>query len=313
MQSILQYRRFERHVAIQYERDRRRPSAGQSQEEDRGRSRASSASLDNRAVLISEPLPTDRDPEKAGSLNNRGSDEGRQISDALGCKCPDDLEHEGGRPNPFRTVSTTRTQASLGINTGNGMTGIVVRMRTTREGCRNQEKVFVVGYEGENDSMNPHNWSYLTRWSATVTIASIGWVVGFASSIDSAVIPQAAAEFGVSEVTEALATGIFLIGFGCGALIAGPISETVGRNPVYITTLTLYMIFIMASGLAPNIGAQLAFRFLAGLFGSTPLTCAGGSLSDLWSPMERVYVFPVFANAAFMGPIFGESHQLSCK
>ena len=65
------------------------------------------------------------------------------------------------------------------------------------------------------------------------------------------------------------------------------------------------MIFIMASALAPNIGAQLAFRFIAGFFGSTPLTCAGGSISDLWSPMERVYMFPVFANAAFMGPIFG--------
>ena len=131
-------------------------------------------------------------------------------------------------------------------------------------------------------------------------------MVGFASSIDSGALPQAAADFGVSQVTESLATGLFLIGFGCGALIAGPISEAVGRNPVYITTLSLYMIFIMASGLAPNIGAQLAFRFLAGLFGSTPLTCAGGSISDLWSPMERVYAFPVFANAAFMGPIFGK-------
>ena len=65
------------------------------------------------------------------------------------------------------------------------------------------------------------------------------------------------------------------------------------------------MLFIMASALAPNIGSQLAFRFIAGCFASTPLTCAGGSISDLWSPMERVYAFPVFANAAFMGPIFG--------
>lgn len=65
------------------------------------------------------------------------------------------------------------------------------------------------------------------------------------------------------------------------------------------------MIFIMASGLAPNIGAQLTFRFLAGFFGSTPLTCAGGSISDLWSPMERVFAFPVFANAAFTGPVIG--------
>ena len=37
----------------------------------------------------------------------------------------------------------------------------------------------------------------------------------------------------------------------------------------------------------------------------TPLTCAGGSISDLWSPSERTYAFPVFANAAFMGPLLG--------
>jgi len=51
------------------------------------------------------------------------------------------------------------------------------------------------------------------------------------------------------------------------------------------------MIFIMASGLAKSIQQQLLFRFLAGFFGSTPLTCAGGSISDLWTPMERVFAF----------------------
>lgn len=138
-----------------------------------------------------------------------------------------------------------------------------------------------------------------------MNIAFIGWIVGFASSVDSAALVQASEDFGVSDVTESLATGLFLIGFGVGALVAGPISETVGRNPVYIATLSLYMVFIMASGLAPNIGAQLVFRFIAGCFAATPLVCAGGSISDLWSPMERTYAFPVFAGAAFMGPIFG--------
>lgn len=153
--------------------------------------------------------------------------------------------------------------------------------------------------------MNPHNWPLGKRIGATLLIAAIGFIVGYASSTDSAATTQAAADFHVSDVTESLATGLFLIGFGFGALFAGPISETIGRNPVYIITMAIYIIWVMASALSPNIGAQLAFRFLAGFFGSTPLTCAGGSISDLWSPMERVYAFPVFANAAFMGPIFG--------
>ncbi|KAF1993399.1 MFS general substrate transporter [Amniculicola lignicola CBS 123094] len=166
-------------------------------------------------------------------------------------------------------------------------------------------KVFIVGYEGPDDPLNPQNWSFMKRMFATMQIASIAFVVGLASSIDSGVLRPAAEEFGVSEVAESLATGLFLIGFGTGALFAGPVSETLGRNPVYIATMTVYMIFIMASGLAPNIGAQLVFRFLAGFFGSTPLTCAGGSISDLWSPLERVFAFPVFANAGFLGPVVG--------
>jgi len=52
--------------------------------------------------------------------------------------------------------------------------------------------------------------------------------VGFASAIDSAIIPQAVAEFGVDEIIEVLATGLFMIGFGAGALVAGPFSETLG-------------------------------------------------------------------------------------
>lgn len=65
------------------------------------------------------------------------------------------------------------------------------------------------------------------------------------------------------------------------------------------------MIFIMASGLAPNIGAQLTFRFVAGFFGSTPLTCAGGSISDLWSQLEKTYAFAFYAIAGFGGPVLG--------
>ena len=139
----------------------------------------------------------------------------------------------------------------------------------------------------------------------------IGWIVGFGSSIDSGALPQAAEDLGVSEITESLATALFLIAFGCGGLIAGPFSEEFGRNPVYIANLLLFMIFIIASGLAPNIGAQLVFRIIAGFFGSTPLTCAGGSVSDLFNQRERVLTFPIFAVAAFIGPMMGETSKIS--
>lgn len=65
------------------------------------------------------------------------------------------------------------------------------------------------------------------------------------------------------------------------------------------------MIFIMASALSPNVGAQVTFRLIAGFFGSTPLTCAGGSLSDIWNPVERGLAVPLFAIIIFCGSVIG--------
>ncbi|RMZ79511.1 hypothetical protein DV737_g3384, partial [Chaetothyriales sp. CBS 132003] len=130
-------------------------------------------------------------------------------------------------------------------------------------------------------------------------------MVGAAAPIDAAVLPQASKDLGVSEVTETLAVGIFLIGFGAGALICGPFSEVLGRSGTYIFSLVSMCIWLMASALAPNIGAQIVFRFLAGFSGASPLVCAGGSVSDMFTPIEKTYMFPIFAFGGFLGPALG--------
>ena len=124
-----------------------------------------------------------------------------------------------------------------------------------------------------------------------------------ASSIDAPVIPQAAKEFHVSEESESLATVLFLVGFGAGAPFAGPLSETFGRNPIYLATLLVFCCWILGSALSPNFGAQLAFRFLAGFFGSTAFTTAGGTLGDVFDHQQRGKIFPWFGAVALFGPM----------
>lgn len=201
----------------------------------------------------------------------------------------------GSRASRSRSIRTIGTRLDVSL------AGVHVRNRTTKEGGDRDKQVFVVGFEGDDDLANPKNWSKTRRVKTTCLVAAIGITVGIASAIDAEALRPAASEFGVAPVAESLATGIFLIGFGFGALFAGPVSEMGGRLAVYIVTLSLFGIWIMASALSPNFGAQCAFRFLAGFFGSTPLTCAGGSIADMWDGMERTLTFPVFANAAFTG------------
>lgn len=99
-----------------------------------------------------------------------------------------------------------------------------------------------------------------------------------------------------------LATALSLFAFGFGSLVSGPLPETVGRNPVYIASLLIFMVWVMASRLAPNIAAQLMFRFRAGFFGCTPFTTFGGGTCDIWTLLDRTDVFPMMACLPFLGP-----------
>ncbi|GLA48918.1 hypothetical protein AnigIFM63604_004504 [Aspergillus niger] len=163
--------------------------------------------------------------------------------------------------------------------------------------------IFFVDWESSKDPLSPRQLSLATRVAATLIVTSLAFVVSASSSIESAVVPQSTAGYGVSEVVAALFVGIFLLGFATGSLISGPLSEILGRNAVYLVSTSLFMIFVMGSGLSPNTGAKLAFRFLAGVCGCPPLTCAGGTVADIWDSKEKTLAFPVYAILSYGGAI----------
>lgn len=69
--------------------------------------------------------------------------------------------------------------------------------------------------------------------------------------------------------------------------------------------MILVMLFIMGKALAPNYGAALAFRFLTALFAAAPMTVAGGTMGDIWSPMQISFGLPFGTFCAYAGPILG--------
>jgi MFS family permease len=95
--------------------------------------------------------------------------------------------------------------------------------------------------------------------------------------------------FGVSQVAATLGLTLFVAGYGLGPMIWAPMSEIpqIGRNPIYIGTLVVFVFFQFAVIYAKNFGMLLAFRFLTGLFGSPVLATGGASLSDMYMPAKR--------------------------
>jgi multidrug resistance protein len=90
-----------------------------------------------------------------------------------------------------------------------------------------------------------------------------------------------------------------------GPMIFAPLSEMVGRRPVYVGTLLIAVIFEIPCAVAPNIGTLIVCRAIDGIAFSAPMTLVGGTLSDLWRNEERGVPMAAFSAAPFVGPAIG--------
>ncbi|KAJ5357580.1 hypothetical protein N7541_004738 [Penicillium brevicompactum] len=242
----------------------------------------------------------DRQLENAPEHGATSSMKKAPVDDAAPSVLSRRASHDAANPAPS-PLSQKPSQYSEKSGLAQSLAGIDVQKQL--DSSNPNSHVFVVGWESDDDPLNPRNFSYTRRMVATLLVTALAFIVGAASAIESGVLPQITETYGVSEVVGSLVTGVYLLGFAAGSLVSGPLSEILGRNVVYAGSLTLFMIFIMGSALAPNIGAQLAFRFLAGIFGCPPLTCAGGTIADLWNPLEKTITFPMYAIMSFGGPV----------
>jgi multidrug resistance protein len=108
-----------------------------------------------------------------------------------------------------------------------------------------------------------------------------------------------------NEVELSLTLSIFVLAYAVGPLFLGPLSEMYGRVIVLQLANAFYLCFNLGCGFAQNKGQMIAFRFLAGLGGSTPLAIGGGVLSDLFRPEERGRAISIYSLAPLLGPAVG--------
>lgn len=158
----------------------------------------------------------------------------------------------------------------------------------------------------ENDKENPMTaWSKGRKWFQTVNLGIICFAVAFASGIITGDIEGPMKTFQVSEEVVILTVTVFVIGFGVGPLVFAPLSEELGRQVIYNSTLLIAVIFIIPCAVAKNIGTLIVCRLIDGIAFSAPMTLIGGSLSDIWPTHERGVAMAVFSAAPFLGPVMG--------
>lgn len=134
---------------------------------------------------------------------------------------------------------------------------------------------------------------------------------GWAGSADSPANERASREFGVSQTAQNLSTAMYLFGIGSGALFAGPLSESIGRNPTYLVSTFIYLFFVLGSALTPTFAGQVICRYFVGLFSSPTLSINGSSVGDQFRPVKRTFVFPMIAWANIAGKLPTKARYLN--
>lgn len=88
-------------------------------------------------------------------------------------------------------------------------------------------------------------------------------------------IVQLMEHFHLGREVATLTIALFVAGYCVGPLVWGPLSEQVGRKPVFIACFIVYTLFQIGNALSPNTAAMLIFRFLGGTFAAAPLANSG--------------------------------------
>ncbi|PCG98508.1 Major facilitator superfamily domain, general substrate transporter [Penicillium occitanis (nom. inval.)] len=108
-----------------------------------------------------------------------------------------------------------------------------------------------------------------------------------------------------SNIVMVLSVTITSLGASLGPLVFAPLSEVVGRVPIYWASGWLFIGCTIGCARSSNAAMFLVFRFLSGACTASFMTCGGGTIADLLPKEERGAAMALFTAGPLLGPVVG--------
>lgn len=122
-------------------------------------------------------------------------------------------------------------------------------------------------------------------------------------------LPALGRELAASAAAVQLVLTLYLIGVACGQLFLGPMSDRLGRRPVLLMGLVIYLLATVLAMLAPNIEALVVARIFQALGACSGLVLGRAIIRDVW-PRDQAaaqlgLVMMGMTVAPMLAPLFG--------
>ncbi len=128
-----------------------------------------------------------------------------------------------------------------------------------------------------------------TRFTATVAliVALGGFLMGFDASVISGVVGFIETEFRLSKIQLGWSVASLTLTATLAMMVAGPLSDRMGRRPVLKIAAVLFAVSAIASALAPNFMMLVIARMLGGLGVGAALIIAPMYIAEMAPPAIR--------------------------
>lgn len=118
-------------------------------------------------------------------------------------------------------------------------------------------------------------------------------------------LPTIAAALGTDSAGAQLTLSAYMIGFGCGQLLLGPLSDRYGRRPVLLWGMAVYVLASVACSFAPDIDTLIAARVLQALGACAGPVLGRAVVRDLYGPSEAARMLSYIAGGTALAPLLG--------
>src|SRR3954471_16800112 len=122
-------------------------------------------------------------------------------------------------------------------------------------------------------------------------------------------LPEITRSLDASAAAVQLTLTAVVVGLALGQLVAGPLSDRIGRRRPLVVGLLAYSAVSLLCALAPSVGALTALRFLQGLAGGAGIVIGRAVVRDLYSGAAASRLFSslmlVTGLAPILAPVIG--------
>lgn len=116
-------------------------------------------------------------------------------------------------------------------------------------------------------------------------------------------LPSMVGSLNATDASLQMTMTMFMFGYALSMLIAGPLSDSIGRKRVMFYGLITYMIATLACAFAPSVGFLIVGRFFQALGGCCGTVVARVMVKDAYSKEEQIKVLAHLSSAMAICPL----------